>query len=163
MGEAVKEPEPIRFYIARGEHGYFSNLHRCAVEVDGVAFASAEHAYQYAKPKALAVREWIRAAPLPRLAASAGHHLPVYDIVEGWDGPSDKPWEGSKVRRMEVVVEAKFRQNPGAGGDAPGTGDARLIEESLDGFWGEGRFGNGLNMLGHMLVGVRTRLRAEGM
>jgi N-glycosidase YbiA len=143
----------IRFYLVRGDHGFLSNLYRCQVEVDGIVFGSAEHAYQFGKPKHPVVCEWIRAAPLPRLAATAGHHLSVYDIVPDW--------EAAKVPRMRRVVEAKFRQNADLRERLLATGEAELVEESRDGFWGEGQFGNGQNMLGSILREVRDRLRAE--
>jgi ribA/ribD-fused uncharacterized protein len=157
----VTETEAVRFYRAVGPYGFLSNLHRCRVELDGVEFSSAEHAYQYGKPKTPPVREWIRAAPLPRHAALAGHHLSTYDVVEGWSGPTDAPWKGAKVERMERVVEAKFRQNADLAAKLLATGRTQLIEESPDGFWGEGRWANGHNMLGHILMGVRDKLRAE--
>jgi N-glycosidase YbiA len=145
--------DAIGFYIARGPNGYLSNLYPCHVSFEGTGFESAEHAYQYGKPRDTNVAAWIAGAPSPRLAAMAGHHLSLYDIRRDWDR--------TKLARMRRVVEAKFRQNPELRERLLSTGDAQLVEEGPDSFWGAGRRGDGHNWLGMILGEVREKLRGE--
>ena len=150
----MTEQETIRFYRAVGEYGYLSNLYPCSVKVNGLTFASAEHAYQFEKPKELLVKAWIAAAPYPRLAAHAAHHLSRYDV--------EPNWEDMKLARMRVVVEAKFRQNEELRERLLSTGTATIQEDSpSDMFWGTGRVRNGRNWLGLILMEVRDKLRPE--
>jgi ribA/ribD-fused uncharacterized protein len=141
----------IRFYQAKGDYGFLSNLWPCKVTVGDVEFDSAEHAYQWAKPEEEKVKEWIRRAPYPRLAAQVGHSLQWHDI--------DKKWPETKVDRMREVLEAKFLQNPELGDRLLETGDAILLEASkADRFWGEGKRRAGENMLGRLLMQLRDEL-----
>jgi GTP cyclohydrolase II len=144
-------PRPaVRFYRARGRYGFLSNLWPCGLRFEGRDFTSAEHAYQYGKPRDPRVREWIFLAPEPRHAAIAGHHLSVYDVSDGWDD--------SKRGRMALVVLEKFRQNPALADQLLATGDADLVEDSPDSYWGAGSDGKGKNWLGRTLVATRTIL-----
>lgn len=142
----------IRFYRATGPFAYMSNLYPSRVVIDGVIFPTAEHAYQWAKPRDALVREWVRQAPFGRFAAVAGHHLPIYDVAPGW--------KNAKLDRMRAVVRAKFEQNPNLRELLLATGEARIVEGSRDAFWGEGWDGGGQNWLGRVLMEVREKLRA---
>lgn len=126
-----------------------------------VPFNSAEHAYQWMKPvaghKGHAIAEWIRAAPFPRLAAHAAHHLSPYDVR--------REWNEIKVPWMRVCLRAKFDpvRNPHMAAKLLATGDATLIEASpgkdkTSHFWGVGHDGTGENYLGMLLMAVRTEL-----
>jgi predicted NAD-dependent protein-ADP-ribosyltransferase YbiA (DUF1768 family) len=54
----------IRFYRANEKpYGVFSNLYRSSIAFEGRRFPTAEHAYQYAKPRKEEVRDWLMAAP----------------------------------------------------------------------------------------------------
>ncbi|WP_299287099.1 hypothetical protein [uncultured Tateyamaria sp.] len=49
----------MTFSKANGKpHGMFSPLYSCDVTFDGVTLPSAEHAFQYGKPKRAEVRDW---------------------------------------------------------------------------------------------------------
>lgn len=143
----------IRFYRATGEHGFMSNLYPCRMIFEGHQFDSAEHAYQYGKPKSSSVASWIAIAPAPRFASIVGHGLYPYDVVPDWSA--------LKVPRMHAIVTAKF-QIPKLANSLLATMDATLIEASkTDSFWGVGRKGNGQNMLGVILMEIRRKI-AEG-
>ncbi len=147
----MAEAGEIRFYRSSGEYGFLSNLFRAPVEFEGRKFGSSEEAYQFGKPKDLAVAEWLVSAPRQHLCAEAAHSLLVFDIREDWNS--------IKVDRMRRVLEAKFTQNPELKELLLKTGDAALIEDSkTDAFWGAGKKGNGKNMLGNLLMELRAKL-----
>ena len=145
----------IRFYRSRAEFGFLSNLYSHPLTFEGIKFSSAEHAYQYGKSSNMTIREYIRNAPYPRLAAIVGHGLFMYDVVQNWSA--------IKVDRMRKVLEAKF-SDPVLRKKLIATGDATLIEDSkTDAFWGQGKKGNGKNTLGVLLMELRGKLREESV
>ena len=144
--------ESVGFYRSTDRYGFLSNLFPCQVEFEGVTFLSAEHEYQFGKANEECIREWIRNAPHPRLAAIAGHGLLAYDIVPHWNE--------IKVDRMRRVIEAKFRQNVELAQRLLATGEAALFEISkTDRFWGIGKNGKGQNTLGMLLMELRSKLK----
>lgn len=143
----------IRFYRATGEYGYLSNLFKRELTFEGQFFLTRESAYQYGKPKDPEVADWIVSAPKPHLVAAAAHALFSFDI--------NPDWQTTKVDRMRAVILAFFRQHDDLREKLLATGDAALIEESKsDAFWGLGKKGKGKNMLGVLLMEVRSFLRA---
>lgn len=148
----------IRFYRANEQpYGAFSNLHRRPVELDGVVYPTAEHAYQAGKARKPAVREWLMSAPSPALLAMAAHGLYYWDITPGWST--------SKFDRMRRVLLAKFSQHEDLKQLLLNTGSARLVESAtidneVNRLWGEVN-GVGRNMLGTLLMEVREQLRAQ--
>jgi len=146
----------IRFYRASEKpYGVFSNLYRCEVEFEGEGFATSEHAYQAGKARKPAVRKWLMEAPSPSLLAMAAHGLYYWDIVPGWST--------TKFERMRAVLRAKFTQHPDIRDLLLSTGDAKLVETAsvdneVNRLWGEVN-GVGRNMLGRMLMELRTDLR----
>jgi ribA/ribD-fused uncharacterized protein len=148
--------QAVRFYRASERpYGAFSNLYRCAVAFEGREFPTAEHAYQYGKPRKDAVRAWLMAAPSPALLAMAAHGLYAWDIAPGWSR--------TKVARMRAVVRAKFAQHDDLRELLLSTGDAPIVEwasvdSAVNRFWGEVN-GVGRNMLGVLLMQTRAALR----
>ena len=155
--------DEIRFYRSDEKpYGAFSNLFRSHVRFGARDFPTAEHAYQFQKPKKLDVRQWLMAAPSPSLLAMAAHGLYTWDIVEGW---SQK-----KVSWMRCVLWSKFGQNADLRRLLLSTGRTLLIEtaktdNAVNRYWGqvavEGKPGHfkGQNMLGTLLMGVREDFR----
>lgn len=150
----------IRFYRASdAPFGCFSNLYRRAVEFEGRSYPTAEHAYQAGKPRKKEVREWLMAAPSPALLAMAAHGLYYWDVTPGWST--------SKFARMKAVLLAKFSQHEDLRDLLLSTGDARLVESAtvdnpVNRLWGEVN-GVGRNMLGVLLMEVRSEIRALSM
>lgn len=146
----------IRFYRANERpYGAFSNLYRRPVELDGVVYPTAEHAYQAGKARKPAVREWLMSAPSPALLAMAAHGLYYWDITPGWST--------TKFDRMRRVLLAKFSQHEDLKQLLLSTGNARLVESAtvdneVNRLWGEVN-GVGRNMLGTLLMEVREQLR----
>lgn len=146
----------IRFYRANEKpYGVFSNLFKRDVFFEEVLYPTAEHAYQAGKPRKIAVRDWLLAAPTPALLAMAAHGL------YSWDVRSD--WAKTKFGRMKNVLLAKFTQHPDLLETLLSTGEARLVESAtvdnaVNRLWGEVN-GRGKNMLGQLLMEVRAELR----
>lgn len=150
--------QEIRFYRANDKpYGAFSNLFRREIEFEGEIFATSEHAYQAGKARKEAVRNWILSAPSPSLVAMAAHGLYYWDIKPGWSK--------NKFDRMRGVLRAKFTQHEDLRDLLLSTGEARLIESTttdnaVNRLWGEVN-GVGKNMLGALLMELRSQLRDE--
>lgn len=144
----------VRFYRASGEHGFLSNLYPVHMEFEGRWFESAEHAYQFGKPRHADVAEWMRFATRPWAVAFFAHAMPPWAVR--------KDWNEIKVDRMRRVLEAKFSRYA-LRDKLLATGSAYLVEASrTDAFWGVGRRGDGQNTLGLLLMELRERLREAG-
>ena len=154
----VAAPDIIRFYRASGEFGWLSNLYPATVlmpsgnpESPLRSFLTAEHAYQYEKfldPTQAEIAMQLEPAYLAVLA----HGLLPWQVRPDW--------REYKSARMLAVLRAKFSQHEDLRRLLLSTGDAKLLEQSkFDAFWGVGKKGNGLNMLGVMLMELRSELR----
>ena len=148
--------DEIRFYRASEKpYGAFSNLYRREIEFEGEAFATSEHAYQAGKARKPAVRKWLMQAPSPALLAMAAHGLYYWEVAPGWSQ--------TKFDRMRRVLAAKFTQHPDLQELLLSTANATLIEAAtvdneVNRLWGEVN-GVGQNMLGNMLMDLRSELR----
>lgn len=141
----------IRFYRAVGDYGFLSNLFRSPIKFMGEEFQNAEAAYQFEKPKDAALAYWLIQCPYPDVIATTAHALSVFRVRSDW--------AQTKVERMRKVLHSKFVQNPKLGEKLLATGDSLLIEASnTDAFWGIGKKGNGKNMLGILLMELRSIL-----
>jgi ribA/ribD-fused uncharacterized protein len=155
-GVAPSPQVEITFYRSNEKpYGAFSNLFRRTMVFEGREYPTAEHAYQAGKARKEAVREWILSAPSPSLVAMAAHGLYTWDIVPNWTE--------IKFDRMRSVLRSKFSQHEDLRALLVQTGDARLVEvgqtnNSVNRTWGEVN-GKGLNMLGVLLMEIRTELR----
>lgn len=157
FGEKMKTVQgEIRFYRANEKpYGAFSNLFRRDIEFEGMIYPTAEHAYQAGKARRPEVRAWLLAAPTPALVAMAAHGLYQWDVVPDW--------ATAKFNRMRAVLRTKFLQHVDLAELLLSTGDARLVEAAtvdnpVNRLWGEVN-GRGQNMLGTMLMELRTELK----
>jgi ribA/ribD-fused uncharacterized protein len=147
--------QTIRFYRANEQpYGVFSNLYRRPIEFDGDTYPTAEHAYQAGKARKPEVKRWLLSAPSPALLAMAAHGLYYWDVTPGWST--------KKFDRMKRILQAKFTQHADLRDILLATGSARLVEAAtvdnvVNRLWGEVN-GVGKNMLGHLLMEVRTEL-----
>ena len=152
--------DEIRFYRASEKpYGAFSNLYRRAVEFEDEVYATSEHAYQAGKARKPEVKKWLMSAPSPALLAMAAHGLYYWDVAPGWSK--------TKFDRMRSVLRAKFTQHEDLRELLLGTGDAVLIESAtvdnpVNRLWGQVN-GVGSNMLGVMLMELRSELRETGV
>ena len=73
--------------------------------------------------------------------------------------PSRDDWEDVKVDIMRRSVELKFQTHENLRQLLLSTGRAEIVENApIDGFWGCGPDGKGLNMLGKILMDTRKNL-----
>lgn len=152
----AQKSDEIRFYRANEKpYGALSNLYRRAIIFEDEIYKTSEHAYQAGKARKPEVKAWLMSAPSPALLAMAAHGLYYWDVMPGWSR--------TKFDRMRAVLEAKFTQHDDLRELLLSTGDAILIEtatvdNTVNRLWGEVN-GVGENMLGKMLMELRTKLK----
>ncbi|KAI0684426.1 hypothetical protein C8Q76DRAFT_831599 [Earliella scabrosa] len=84
-------------------------------------------------------------------------------ISEGYREYWRRDWDQIAVERAEEVLYTKMMQYPDLRAMLLQTGRADLVFLDPDTYWGDGQIGQGLNKIGHALMNVRERLRAEGV
>lgn len=133
----------------QGNYRWLSNFWRCKIEIDGIVFESAEHAYQAHKPLSNRDMLWVAAAQSSGAAKRRGARVII------------RPdWNNVKVDIMRKVVTAKFRQNKYLMKLLLETGNQQLVEGNTwgDRFWGKCD-GVGQNWLGRILMDVRSEAK----
>lgn len=149
-----------------GPNAYLSNFAPSRLEISGIWYPTAEHAFQAAKVTDPGVRKMIAGQLTPKGAKLAGRQVQL------------RPdWESAKKRVMLMVVLAKFTQHPDLAARLAATEDARLVEGNFwhDNYWGSCWCGKcahgapvaelwmnrGLNYLGRTLMAVRDVVRVD--
>ncbi len=149
----------------RADFGFLSHFHPSPFTLDGEAWPTVEHYYQYQKGHDPAYKAAIRASHSPgrakRLAASP--HLPRKTSNQSWfrrNKQEPRPdWAEVKLGFMRAADLAKYQQNPDLRRLLCATGNAVIIEDSaFDAFWGIGTEGEGANWAGRVLMEVRAAL-----
>jgi len=141
----------IEFYSVTEEYGCFSNFALYEIRVDGKSWATWEHYFQTQKFEDIQQRESIRKAKTPMIAARMGRDR---------KSKLRRDWESVKVSVMTDAVRAKFSQHAELGAILVGTGSAFLVEHTEnDAYWGDGGDGRGKNVLGQILMRVRSELQ----
>lgn len=157
MQEVTKNE--IRFYTPSGEYGFLSNFYPSPLELklfkdsESTIWPTVEHVYQASKfANNSQWRETIRNAGTPSKAKRMGKA----------NSSSIKPssdWETNKVKVMQYLVYIKFHRHPKLLLKLCETSDAILIENAPnDYFWGCGSDGTGDNMLGKILMEIRSNV-----
>lgn len=134
----------------RGEYGFLSNMHDCSVEYKGIKYGNSEAAYQ--------AQRCARAEDTERFYELSG--IEAKKLAKNVQTRSD--WNKVKAGIMQEIVEAKFRQNPALGERLMKTAGKELVEGNkwYDTYWGVYN-GRGQNMLGEILMKVRSQLIKE--
>ena len=145
---------PDTVLVSRADSGNPLASHsRHGFVLDGAEWPSVEHYYQAMKFEDPALREEIRTAPHPALAAKLGRKR-RRRMRKGWDDVKEVYMTRgtySKCRTHSDVAVVLLR-----------TGERPIIETSqYDYYWGCGRDTRGLNVYGRVLSNVRARLREE--
>jgi|SRR5579863_1223724 len=144
------DPDAITTF--RGEHRFLSNDFRAPIRLSGILYPTNQHAFAAMMTTAKRARTQIAALATPDEARAVGRSLALR-----------ADWEKIKRNVMIVLVAAKFRQHPTLAARLLATGDRPLIDGNTtnDREWGvDLRTGHGLNIVGLVLMGVRTQLRA---
>ena len=137
--------EPILGFF--NECRFLSNYHLCECVVNDISFISSEHAYMFQKSDDKEYQQSIIDAVTPREAKRVGRNVKLRD-----------DWDSYRNTAMLIALTAKFK-NERERGMLLATGDAYLEETNTwnDTYWGVCN-GKGKNMLGTMLMNIRSRL-----
>ena len=147
MSDLDLNTAPLYF---RGGGSPLSNFYPAPIAIWNMNFASSEHAYQYRKCVALGKKE--AAANVLRCTK------PVQAKKIGDDLSTDDKWEDMKQGAMYEILKVKARQCPNFFGALRKSGNCPLIENTPNIYWGRGHNGEGLNMLGRLLMMLRSEL-----
>lgn len=133
-------------------YGCFSNFSAHPFRLENQQWRTSEHYFQAMKfaghPDHV---EALRQMPSPMQVAKAGRSRAR---------PLRSDWEAVKDDVMRAALHAKFTQHLEIKAVLLGTGDEEIVENTTnDHYWGIGSSGTGLNMLGKLLVELRTQLR----
>lgn len=141
----------IYFYVEREvPYGCFSNFSRHGFELDGVWWPTSEHYFQAQKFFGTEHVDMVRLARSPKLAADMGRDR---------RRPLRSDWEQVKDDCMRRAVRQKFVAHADIRSVLFSTEDEMIVENApSDFYWGCGKDGSGKNMLGQILVEVRTFL-----
>lgn len=155
----------IKFYSWAKEYFEFSNFSLHPITVDGKIYPTNEHYFQSEKflpdeliemsvqsnGYSIPYKEYIRMCKSPKEAKKLGLSRD-YRIVEDWDN--------KRLDVMRTAIRAKFTQHEDLKDLLLSTGDSILKEDSpYDVFWGIGKSGKGKNMLGKLLMELRSELK----
>lgn len=145
----------IHFNRETMEFGYLSNFYAAGFEIDGAWYTTSEHYYQSMKfaPVNQVAAEQVRLAETPTAAAKLGRRK---------GGPLRSDWEEAKDDVMRKAIFAKFTQNPSLKKKLRATKGNMLAEHTRnDKYWGDGGDGSGKNMLGKLLMELRSQFLSE--
>jgi len=133
------------------EYSFLSNFYPCLIEFEGDIYRTLEHAYQAAKTHDPDERRKIREERKTGKAKRMGKRVTIRE-----------EWEQIKVKVMRELLKKKF-ENPQLRKLLLDTYPHDLVEGNTwgDTFWGECN-GQGKNMLGILLMQIRSELRGEG-
>lgn len=136
----------IYFYSHKKDHGYMSNFYNSPININGTIYPTTEHYFQACKMTTQLDHETIRNSKSPHTAANLGSKLPMR---------SD--WFLSRDGVMLEALRYKFHQHPHLFHLLINTGTTNLIEHTKkDRYWADGGDGTGHNMLGKLLMQVRS-------
>ena len=123
------------------------------IRLDDADWLSVEHYYQAMKFEDSALREAIRSAPHPDLAAKLARRR--RRLVR-------RDWDDVKEVYMTRGMYIKCRTHGEVAHALLATGDRAIVETSqYDYYWGCGRDIRGLNVFGRVLENIRRRLRED--
>lgn len=155
--------EPISRF--KGEHFFLSNFYASPISIEyrdtKYVMATGEHCFQGMKvaatiwtpDKASAWLKSVSEAPTPAKSKYLGRSIQI-------DVPK---WNAMAFACMQRTQELKYSQNPELREKLLSTGERELIEgtEWGDKLWGVDEKGEGQNLLGKILMELRTKLKSN--
>ena len=143
----------IQFYHSDQPWGQLSNFSKHSVFIDGRIWPTVEHFYQAQKFSGASIEE-IRQCATPTLAKNRAYEFPITSVRTDW-----------LIIRNGIMLQglrAKFNQHPELRELLLSSGNRRIVEHTKqDAYWGDGGDGSGRNLLGQLLMQVRTELCHE--
>ncbi|RPJ78119.1 MAG: NADAR family protein [Alphaproteobacteria bacterium] len=143
----------LDFYSVKNSFGEFSNFALFPIVVEGLLWPSSEHYYQAQKFIDPLLKELVRNAATPFLAAQIGRdpNLPMRD-----------DWDDIKDGVMLVVLRAKFSQYNVLKELLLSTNQSHIYEHTKnDCYWADCGDRTGLNKLGEQLMLIRKEISNE--
>lgn len=145
--------DTINFYKVGDPYGFFSNFSRHPIILEGKTWPTTEHYFQAKKFEGTPHEEAVRLCDGPSAAAKMGRDRSL---------PLRKDWEQVKEDIMFEALQAKMDQYPAIRELLLSTGDATLVEHTVnDSYWGDGGDGSGKNRLGHLLMELRKLIQYD--
>lgn len=136
----------INFYSHKKEFGYLSNFYSSYIAINGLEYPTTEHYFQACKMSTVEDHERVRKSKGPYEAARLGRTLKMRD-----------DWLQVRDQIMLEALRYKFHQHTDLFHQLVLTSDKQLIEHTKnDSYWGDGGDGTGHNMLGKLLMQVRS-------
>ena len=152
----------------RRDFGFLSNFFRCKIQVDGREWPHNEAYYQSQKSENPDYLHEICKREHPAWAKFVGDSRIGHPKIarKSWfrKHPDDlrADWDMIKVEVMRKALHAKFFQNERLKLALLNTDQAELVEDSRSDFiWGCGEDGSGGNMLGILLMEVRSQIQED--
>lgn len=135
-------------------YGEFSNFYPSTMEIDGYIYNTVENYYQSKKFEGTEYEHVVRVAKTPYQAKQ----LAYSDDAKKY---FDKRWEDKKLSIMGKALRKKFNIDQFKN-LLLSTGNIEIIEYSnRDYFWGKNNKGEGLNMLGRLLMEIREDIKTK--
>ncbi len=137
------------------ETSYFAlhNFSANAVEIDGVTYPTAEHAFHALKFDNKELRDQIVACASP---------VAAFKLGKKFKPQRRSDWNDIKVDTLTDIIRKKAQQNPDVQEALLLSGDEEIVEVNPnDDFWGSGPDGNGQNNTGKILMKIREELKAS--
>lgn len=137
------------------ETSYFAlhNFSANTVEIDGVVYPTAEHAFHALKFDDDRIRQEIITSSSP---------VAAFHLGKKYKPQRRSDWNDIKVGVLENIIRHKAAQNPDVKEALLLSGDEQIVEVNPhDDFWGNGPEGNGMNHTGKILMKIRDELRAS--
>lgn len=145
-------PHKIYFYRQYHKYGEFSNFYSAEIMIDNYKYPTTEHYFQAMKffPINIEYFNKIRLSKSPNDAFKLGKSK-IYKIRDDWNEIKDDI--------MRKALKAKFTQHPNLKEVLINTNESVLIEHTeRDNYWADGGDGSGKNMLGKLLMELRSQL-----
>lgn len=131
----------------------FHNFSAHAIEIDGVIYPTAEHAFHAFKFEDDVLRQKIIECKSPIAAYKLGKELKPQRRSD---------WDEIKVEVLTNIIRYKAQQNPDVKEALLLSGNEKIAEVNPnDDFWGTGPDGQGMNHTGKILMKIRDELRAS--
>lgn len=139
----------IDFWDERDAYGWLSNFYNAPIVIDGREWATSEHYYQAHKHLDNELFEQIAQAPTAAKAKRLAKKLP-HAISEN-----------DKIAIMRKAIAVKFTQHQDLKALLLATGNNPIVEGSpRDPYWGVGEDGQGINMMGMLLMELRCKIQS---
>lgn len=145
----------VYFYKKGEPFEEFSNFHEAAIELDGKVWPRSEHYFQAQKfPNDPELQEQIRAEQSARK---------IFAIARARKPERRVDWDKIKTAVMVCAVRAKVEQHKDIKELLLATENRVIVENAgkHDAWWGAGIDGTGQNMLGRVLMYVRSILQGQ--